>query len=364
MSLFSDRTMHCVDWLTGLLPVSTFMYAPAAAMAAGNIGGDTECMGPTWLLPAGGDDNGTLAGEPIVDYPSPGLHVVDTPAEENQWSPDGTMIALDTINDATNTPAPYLLVAHLDGVKPSAPLAPVSSEPGAWAPSPAGYHGPMDLEGAITLPGPKGGSVTIDAAGALGDVAGSWTVTYHGYSTNGTDFYNDSASTSGTALAGTVSSNLTETGADTGDDDIDITFGGVGMTGHASSMLDGHTITGPNVFQMKSTTSDGTSSACPTRWPKAPALQLSVTHPARRSERLTVTASIAGVGPSETETETDTQPVQDATIQIGRRRYRTNGRGTVTVPVAHAERITVSAGQTLTPTSAMLRPRPAKRSKP
>jgi hypothetical protein len=214
----------------------------------------------------------------------------------------------------------------------------------------------MGFDGSITLAGPKGGTVTLDDTGAPGDIAGSYSSTYHDYSSNGTDFYNGSVKFTGTALAGAVADNLTVSGADTGDDDINITFTGeAGTTGSAKSTWDGHTITGPNSFQQKSTTAGGASTACESRWPKAPKLQVNVIRETSTSSRLRVTTSIAGVGPEET--YTDTQPVEDATVQIAKHSYHTNSDGIVTVPVPRAERITASAGETLTSTAAVLRPK-------
>jgi len=72
LSLYSQRTMHYVDWIGRLLPVRSFIDAPLSTMGS-NLGGDTECMGPMWLLPSSGDDQGKLMGEPLVDYRYPGV---------------------------------------------------------------------------------------------------------------------------------------------------------------------------------------------------------------------------------------------------------------------------------------------------
>src|ERR1700688_2967645 len=78
------------------------------------------------------------------------------------------MIALNTIDDPTGQAAPFLLVAHLTALKPSRPLAAVSSQPGSWAPPPTAYHGAMGFDGTVTLHGHGGGSGTVQYGGNAG----------------------------------------------------------------------------------------------------------------------------------------------------------------------------------------------------
>lgn len=244
LSVWSFRTMHYVDWLAGLLPVRDFIDSPGAAMAASTLNG-AACSAPMWLLPSSGDRGGALAGEPIVDYRYPHVHVTDNLSAGSQWSPDGTMIALSTTNDATGRAAPFLLVAHLTALKPTKPLTPVSSATGSWAPSPGGYHGAMGFDGSVILHGPGGGTVTVDYGGTPGALAGQWSETYDHYSDNGRDFVTGTVAISGSAVAGTIGVHLTMTGADTGSDSADLDFGPNGTSGTAKSTYDGHTITGP-----------------------------------------------------------------------------------------------------------------------
>jgi hypothetical protein len=235
LSVFSDRTMHFADWIGGLMPVRDFIDAPMSAMAASNIGGNSECEGPMWLLPSTGDHGGDLAGEPLLDYKYHGMHVADNIDAPSQWSPNSAMIALNTMDDATGNSAPFILVAHLTATKPSRPLRPVSSQPGSWAPSPTGYHPAMGYTGTITLAGPGGGKVTIHYSGGV--LSGKWSETYANYSDNGRDFVNGTVTIAGFAAGGTYSSHLTMTGANTGSDNIDINFTH-GAKGHATSTYD------------------------------------------------------------------------------------------------------------------------------
>jgi hypothetical protein len=351
MSVWSFRTMHYVDWFSGLLPVRDFLDAPAAAMAASTLNG-AACAGPMWLLPSSGDRGGALAGEPIVDYRYPHVHVTDNLSAGSQWSPDGTMIALSTTDDATGKAARFLLVAHLKALKATKPLAPVSSAPGSWAPPPSGYHGAMGFDGTVTLHGPGGGTVTLDDGGTPGALAGQWTETYHRYSDNGRDFVTGTVGISGSAVAGTVEVHLTMTGADKGSDSTDLDFGPNGTSGSARSKYDGHTITGPPPGETGPEYKGGPSSACPSRYPKKPALHFTAARISHRRYRLKVTASVPGVGANEA--AIDNEPVRHAAIRLGRAIAYTNRNGIAIVTVARHHKVRISAGDTLQPTSGHL----------
>jgi hypothetical protein len=350
-SVFSDRTIHFVDWLGGLFPVPDFIDDAASAMVAGTIGGNTECEGPTWLLPAAGDHDGELAGEPLLSYRYPNVHVGDNLDSPNQWSQNGTMVALNTIDKPTGLAAPFILIAHLSAAKPSKPVTPVNSEPGAWAPLPANYHPALGYDGVKTFAGPNGGSVTVDYDGTPGAVAGRWSETYMNY-TEGKDVLNGSVTITGSALGGIFSDHLTLSGANTGSDVAQLNFIH-GVQGHAVSTYDGHTITGPMPNQLDATTAGGPTTACLSSLPKLPPLRVSATNLGHGRYRVMVTASIAGFGPGES--ELDVQPVYHAALRLGRVTVYSNNEGVAIVRVRRAHDLTVNAGQTLKPTSANLR---------
>jgi hypothetical protein len=352
LSLYSQRTMHYVDWIGGLLPVRSFIDAPLSTMGS-NLGGYTECMGPMWLLPSSGDDQGELMGEPLVDYRYPGVHVVDTLAESSQWSPNGTMIALDTTDNPTGLAAPFLLVAHLTATKPSRPLKPVSSQPGSWAPAPTGYHGAIGFDGTVTLHGPGGGTVTVHYGGTPGAISGQWSETYAHYSANGRDFVNGTVTASASGPGdGSYSSHLTMSGANKGSDAADLSFGTNGVSGHATSTYDGNTISGPGSFETGPMAQGGPSTACPGEMVSEPALHVTATNKGHGTYKLKVTVSIAGAGPNET--QIDTQPVEHATIHVGRAVTYADGAGIAIVKVTRRRTVTVTAGDTLRPTSVRL----------
>jgi hypothetical protein len=355
LSVYSQQTMHYVDWMGGLMPVRDFIDATASTFSSTALGGNSECMGPMWLMPSSGDDNAALAGEPLVDYRYPHVHVVRSYTGSSQWSPNGTMIALDAVDDATGNAPPYLLVAHLTALKPSHPLRPVSSKPGRWAPGPKNYHGPMAYVGTITLHGPHGGTVTVHYGGTAGALAGAWSETYSHYSDNGRDFLTGSVAISGTAAAGQYKSQLTMTGADTGSDSANLSMGENGISGHAVDSYDGKTITGPPASEKGNEATGGPSTACPKAWPREPALHTTIKRLGHSRYRMRVTASIAGVGVNEK--LVDTQPVKRARITIGHRHVRTNNAGVAIITVRHRHKMSVRAGDTLRPTHRDIGPR-------
>jgi hypothetical protein len=349
MALWSNRTMHFTDWLQGLLPVRDFLGAPVAVMASGAIGANKMCHGPMWLLPATGDEGGTLAGQPILSYSYPHVTVTNNLTGAPQWSPDGTQLALNTnytvqpYDPPAGRNAPFLLVAHLAGRTPTKAMKTVSSEVGAWAPAATAYHGALGFKGSVTHNGPGGGTVTVTYGGAPGPGAflgGTWSETYNNYSDDGASFVTGTVTTNG-LTEGTYTAHLRMTGRHTGSQDADIAMQRLGVTGHASSTLDGHTITGPEPDMLN-------GGACPTMLPKKPALKVTAKKLSTGTYRLTVTASIAGMGA--TESEVDTRPVAGATVAGGGVRATTSARGVATVHVKEgSRRVTVTAGNTLLP---------------
>jgi hypothetical protein len=346
MALWSGRTMHYTDWISGMLPVRDFIRAPLSVMGSGAIGANKMCHGPMWLLPSSGDNGGKLAGQPIVSYDYPDVTVTNNLTGWPQWSPDGTMLALNT--NLTTEPydppsgknAPFLLVANLTSRKPTKPLRTVSSDVGSWAPSPTDYHGALGFKGTVTLPGPGGGSVTVTYGGDPGPGAffgGQWSETYNNYSDNGADFVNGTVTING-LLSGSVSAHLTMTGDHTGTHDAELTFSRLTPGGHSESTLDGHAISGPQPDQV-----DG--GACPSMLPKKPALKVKPTSQGDGVYKVKVTASVANMGLNEG--SVDRRPVNDATVQVGSRKVHTNKQGVATVKAGGSRNLTVTAGDTL-----------------
>jgi hypothetical protein len=210
----------------------------------------------------------------------------------------------------------------------------------------------MGFDGTITLRGPGGGTVTVDDGGSPGALAGQWTETYHRYSDNGRDFVTGTVAISGSAVAGTVGVHLTMTGADQGSDSVDLDFGPNGTSGRAKSTYDGHTVAGPPPGETGPEYKGGPASACPSRYPRKPALHFTATRIRNRRYRLRVTTSVAGVGANEA--SVDTEPVEHAAIRLGGATSYTNSRGVAVVTVGAHPRLRISAGDTLRPISGHL----------
>ena len=108
-----------------------------------------------WMLPATGDEHGYLAGQPIVNYSLPHIRYDNNTSGHAQWSPEGTRLArvpATTAKRRYGQPG-FLLVAHFTALKPSKPHPVVSSQPGAWAPSPETYQGALPSRARRRSPG-------------------------------------------------------------------------------------------------------------------------------------------------------------------------------------------------------------------
>jgi hypothetical protein len=226
----------------------------------------------------------------------------------------------------------------------------VSSQPGSWAPSPLGYHGTIGATAHVVLHGLASGTATVSYSNPGGVVTGVDSVTYDNYSDNGTDFVTGTSTVDNVnILTGpiTYTSHLVMTGADTGHNDIDVTFSGIEklpekITGTAVSEYDGTTITGP----------PHVPEPCPQSLPRAPLTKLTARLVRRHGYREVVahvTASIHGSGLNEA--GTDTRPVIDALITIRGRTTHTNRHGNATLRLPNRlkgrVKVSESAGDTL-----------------
>jgi hypothetical protein len=362
MSLWSNRTVHWWDWLGGLMPYRSFIDAPMVGAEAGmlvNTPNNQACSGPMWLLPADGDRGGRLAGQPIVDYTDPDVHVADHVAGWPMWNRQGTMLALNTNIEGAGlfsgrTP-PFLLVAQLTARRPAAPEPVVNSDVGSWAPAPAGWHPAFGFNGDVTLHGGGGGTATVHYGGAPGVLHGRFSETYSNYSEDGKTFLSGTKTieVNGYGVDNVHEvAHLTMTGAHSGSQDVDLTIKGGDPSGvptyqgSATVTYDGTTLSGPpGVLQQKG--------SCPERLPKLPRLTATATGLGHDRYAIKVTASIAGVG--QNEAAVDTEPVKHALVVTGGAGSYTNDRGFVIIKVRgnHHRPVTikVSAGETLLPTT-------------
>jgi hypothetical protein len=351
LALWSNRTMHLTDWLGGLMPVKDFIDTPASLQALSISSSNKRCSGPIWLLPGSGDDDAQLLGQPITYYKVPHIFVTNNLVGWPQWSPNGTMLALNTSNNTAGSGypahAPFLLVAHFTALKPTAPLPPVSSAVGSWAVTPTEYHSDYGFDGTITLHGSGGGTVTVTYGGTGGVLVGHWSESYDNFSDNGRDFVNGSVELTNAIEEGTYVAHLTITGADTGNMNENMTYQG-SVSGSGESTYNGHKVTGPSPEQ-------AAEGACPAIYPKEPKLRVTARRHGRSAYRLTVTVSLANAGANEAAIATE--PVDHATITLGHKTLYTNAAGLAIVRPRRNGVVTVTAGNTLIPTSIRLQPR-------
>jgi len=307
-----------------------------------------RCHGPIWILPSSGDHGAALSGQPIVDYRTPHVFVTNNLTGWPQWSPDGTMLALNTTNNRAGSGypahAPFLLVAHFPALRPTRPLKAVSSEPGSWAQASTDYHPVFGFTGVRTFTGAGGGTVTVDYDPLAGVLEGQWSETYANYSENGRDFVNGKVSIDETgAGAGSYTADLTMTGNDTGSDHVE--FDLAAGVDHGTSTYDGHTVSGPSTEQ-------AAMGACPAIQPKEPRLHAALAKVGRDTYRVKVTSQIASTGVNEG--SVDTSPVYHATLSLGSVIAYTNHDGVATVTVDHRASLKITAGNTLKPISVSL----------
>ncbi len=345
LALWSNRTMHLTDWYSGLLPLRDFIDTPAALTVLPVSSSNKRCHGPIWILPSGGDHGGDLSGQPIVDYRTRHVFVTNNLTGWPQWSPGGTMLALNTTNNRAGSGYPaharFLLVAHFAALKSTQPLKTVSSEPGSWAQSPTDYHTVFGFTGTRTFTGAGGGTVTVVYDPLAGVLGGQWSETYVKYSEDGRDFVTGTVSIDETGPGvGSYSSDLTMIGRDTGSDHVE--FDPAAGVEQGTSTYDGHTVSGPSAEQ-------AAEGACPAIQPKEPRLHAALTNLGRDTYRIKVTSKIASVGANEG--SVDTSPVFHASLSLPNATAYTNHDGVATVTVRHRARLEITAGDTLSPTS-------------
>jgi hypothetical protein len=306
--------------------------------------GGFQCDLSPWLLPASGDEGGTLVGQPLDVY-SGNATAGNNLSGQQIWSPDSTGVLLQE-RLRTRPPAGANADVAQKGLVPSRltiarlgraatrPGKVVSSAVGAWAPAATAWHGVLASGRTVVLPGPAAGAVTLQLAGDLSTT--NSTATYQHYSEDGRSVVDGTLTISGSSpwhIAGAI----TVSGAHSGTLNADLTVD--------NSISAAHPL--PTRSGTFTTTYDGRASPalpalgpCYDRLPRRTPLQAT----ARRSGqtvRVTVTADIAG----------DRRPVRNATVRIGGRAGTTDvhGRATLRTAGRARTRIAVRAGDTFVP---------------
>lgn len=163
-----------------------------------------------WLLPADGDQGGTLVGQPLNPYMGGQEIGANNLSGQQVWSPDSTRVLLQgrTLDEVPGDANDYLtqkgparselLIAHIERT-PTTPKPVHQTAVGAWAPAPQTYTSSYDLPGTRVLKAASSGTVTYSN---LGNVAGGvFTATYKKFSDDGKNFISGTVSRDGSAVA-------------------------------------------------------------------------------------------------------------------------------------------------------------------
>lgn len=163
-----------------------------------------------WLLPPSGDQDGSLVGQPLNPYLGGTEIGANNLSGQQVWSPDSTRVLLQgrslepmpaDAGDylAQKGPAPSELIIARIARPPAEPAPAVSSDVGAWAPSPADYRSSYDYPGVHLLRGSASGTVVYTNGG---DVAGgTFEAVYRNFSEDGEYFVTGVVTRAGTAVA-------------------------------------------------------------------------------------------------------------------------------------------------------------------
>lgn len=366
----SWRTEHRLTAL-GLMPLAgSFINLSEAILAIYYVSSRQgfACDLQPWLLPAGGDRNGTLIGQPLNPYGGGSTIPANDLEGQQVWSPDSTRVLLqgrslrpppanaNSYLDQKGTAPSELIIAHI--LRPPAkPIPTVTTRVGSWAPTPQKYRSSFDMPGTHVVHGKSSGTATITINGNI--AGGEFSVVYDHFSNDGRYFLSGTEATNGSVEATvTIMDDLTATnrsGKKVGDLMANLKFSqiqpaptpasgksGVAMSGTVSSSWLGRHASGlPKV------------GACPKTMPRASRLRVS--DHVRRAGGVAiivvrVTSDVYG----------ETRPVQGAKVTAGGHSAVTGRSGTATlrIPLKGRDkqtsvRLRASAGDTFIPARTM-----------
>lgn len=323
-----------------------------------------------WLLPARGDRNGRLVGQPLNPYGGG----TDIPANnlsgQQVWSPDSTRVLLQgrsLIPPAAGansyvlqkgTAPSKLLIARINR-PPTDPVPTVPTAVGSWAPTPQAYRSSYDMPGVHVVKGHSAGTAVITIGGDI--TGGVFSVLYHDYSDDGVFFLNGTQTVSGSVTTAVAI-----------DDDLTATDTAGRKVGHLKAALRFRQVfprppEGDPGVEKSGTISSSwlgkhaeglpTVGACPQTMPRPAQLALTAsTHPV--SDQLTVTGRVTA------DIHGDERPVQGATVRIGAHSALTGPDGTATLTTPgnppddrpQTIEVTATAGDTFIPTKTTIRP--------
>lgn len=357
----SWRTMHRLEAF-GQMPLGKpfFDYPLGAAVAIYYVSSfeGFQCDLQPWLLPADGDRNATLRGQPFAPYKGGDIITGNNLGALSFWSPDSTRVLIQErktekpsadANTATKQKGyspNRLLIARIDR-EPSPIPAAVTTRVGDWAETPADFDGIYFLPSSSVINGKNAGQISVTYAGNV--AAGNYVAVYNGYSEDGENFLDGTAiATGGPTTLLNYSVDLTSTdasGAVTGGTTGNLQFmfkqpaapagePPSNKSGNLSSSYKGVTAAPlPDV------------GACPDSLPKpSPLIVKAVRYGS--AVQVNVTADVYG----------DVRPVRHAVVSFGTQQAKTDalGNAVFTASATSPSRVTAKAGDTFLPAQAEL----------
>lgn len=355
----SWRTMNRLEAF-GQMPLGKpfFDYPLGAAVAIYYVSSfeGFQCDLQPWLLPADGDRNATLRGQPFAPYSGGDIITGNNLGALSFWSPDSTRVLIQ--ERRTNKPTAdantatkqkgyspnRLLIARIDR-DPSPIPAAVTTRVGDWAETPADFDGIFFVPSSAVITGKNAGQISVTYAGNV--AAGNYVAVYNGYSEDGENFLDGSVvATGGPTTAINYAVNLTSTdaaGAVTG-----------GTTGALQFMSKQPAAPAGEPPSNKSgnltSTYKGQTAAplpdvgpCPDSLPKPSPLSVKATRNGQQV-LVNVTADVYG----------DVRPVRRAVVSLGGHQAKTDDLGNAVLNSTGASLVTAQAGDTFLPAQAQL----------
>ena len=349
----SWRTRHRLEAFSAIPELPPFVTFPQAAVIAAHYVSTFDgfqCDLSPWLLPASGDAGGKLIGQPLNTYAlGSNLTAGNNLIGQNMWSSDSTEVLIqEKLRTRPSTDfnagiqqvglAPNRILVDRIARKPTKPVPIVSSDVGAWAPTPADYVDPYAGGVDVTINGPGGGTAHLVVTGTV-VTGGTWKVTFDHYSSDGKTFLDGTQDvTFGASVTPLdIDAAITVSGEHTGSLNADIRFD------NSTKPNPTHSGTFTAVYDGKTAPLLPEVGSCYPDLPQKNQLRLKAkADGSSKGSKQQVTATV------QAKIETDKRPVQGATVKIGGARAETNAKGKAELLVGgHGKRkVVAKAGPT------------------
>lgn len=355
----SWRTMRRLEAF-GQMPLGKpfFDYPLGAAVAIYYVSSfeGFQCDLQPWLLPADGDHNATLRGQPFAPYKGGDIITGNNLGALSFWSPDSTRVLIQ--ERRTNKPTAdanvatkqkgyspnRLLIARIDR-DPSPIPAAVTTRVGDWAETPADFDGIFFTPTTAIINGKSAGQISVTYAGNV--AAGQYTAVYNGYSEDGENFLDGTAiATGGPTTFINYSVDLTSSdaaGVVTGGTSGALQFMSkqpAAPAGEPPSNKSGNLI---STFKGKTAAPLPDVGPCLNSLPKPSPLTAKAVRNGTQVQ-VNVTADVYG----------DVRPVRHAVVSLGGQQAKTDDLGNAVLTATGASLVIAQAGDTFLPAQVQL----------